>query len=445
MKKILSLATVLACGVSNSFGADSVESAFKEGKASGEVRAFYINRDWTPNVASRPDRAAFAVGGNLGFDTAPVNGLSAGAKFYTTQGVGLNSDNGAKIDPTLFDDNKDSYSILGEAYMAYKNSQTTVKVGRQKLDTPLAGSDDARMLPNLFEAAVIANTDIKDTTLILAHVSKFAAGTFSNAYANSGVDANGINSGGYLALHGGYGLNNQSGKFMNMGGYAVGKDTNGVTAGAVIYKGIPNLTLQLWDYYATDILNAIYAEAEYKWNCLINPDLKMALSGQYIGESDVGDKFAGQIDSDYYGVQLSATVADLNLKAAYSETGESKGKTTNGGIISPWGGMPAYTQGMVTRHQFFADTEAWKVSGTYNFKKAIGEDIALTLAYMEYKMGDGNMYQPNKEWTAKESLFDLMYTTQIKGLKLKLRGNFPTDFAPNLDWDEYRVIAYYNF
>ena len=40
----------------------------------------------------------------------------------------------------------------------------------------------------------------------------------------------------------------------------------------------------------------------------------------------------------------------------------------NGGTITPWGGMPAYTQGMVTRHQFMAGTDAYKVAGSYDWK-----------------------------------------------------------------------------
>ncbi|NWF66030.1 MAG: outer membrane porin, OprD family, partial [Campylobacterales bacterium] len=224
MKSFLSLATVTACLVSSSFAADSLEGMFKDGKANGELRAFYIDRNWGGTVGNpMVDRAAFAVGGNVGFDTASLHGLSLGAKFYTTNGLGVNSKTSAKVDGTLFDDNKDSYSILGESYLVYKNSNTTVKVGRQKLDTPLAGSDDARMLPNLFEATVLINTDIKDTTIIAAHVSKFAAGTFSNAYSAS------TPSNAALSVSSGYGLNQTSGKFMNMGTYAINQDTDGVS------------------------------------------------------------------------------------------------------------------------------------------------------------------------------------------------------------------------
>ena len=60
----------------------------------------------------------------------------------------------------------------------------------------------------------------------------------------------------------------------------------------------------------------------------------------------------------------------LHMHCLFSTTGSNDDTVTNGGnVITPWGGMPAYTQGMVTRHQFFANTDAWKVAAVYNLKE----------------------------------------------------------------------------
>ncbi len=435
MKK---MAIIVSSLLVSSIYADSLADALKDGKVNGQVRAFFIDRDY--NGIKDTHRNAFALGGNLAYESAKLNGFTLGVKFYTTNGLGINGDDKSegKVDPTLFKDDYKSYSILGEAYIGYSNNKTSVKVGRQKLDTPLAASDDARMLPNLFEAVVVTNSNIENITLVGAHVSKMAAGTFSNAYGNSGVDENGITSGGYLALHSGYGLNNQSGKFMKMGTYAINQDTNGVTAIAGIYSK-DNLKFQLWDYYAHDILNAIYIDGTYSWNCLVNKDIKMSASAQYLNESEVGDKLAGDIDSDYMAVKLGASHKILSAYVAYSTTDSSSG-TTNGGIISPWGGMPAYTQGMVTRHQFFADTDATKVAITLKPMKP----LSITGYYTTYDIGESNAYKNGVSWDASEFGFDTIYKP-TKELKLRFRGNFPRDFASGLDWNEYRLIAYYNF
>lgn len=445
MKKIvLSIVAASTIATIGSFAANDLTSAFKEGKTSGQIRAFYINRsfDFQNGTTADYTRDGLALGGKIGFETAPVYGVSAGAVFYTTNKLDDESTTAAKNDKTLFDGNDDGYAQLGQAYIQGKFGNTLVKVGRQQLDTPLAGSDDARMLPNLFEAAVVINSDIKDTTLIGAHVTRIAYGTFANAYP-----------GGELALVSGYGIDStsyKSGTFQNMGKAALGdtaKDS-GVTAAAVIYKGIPNLSLQIWDYYAHDILNAIYAQVDYSWKCLLNPAATMTGSVQYIKESDMHDTL-NLSSAPYYGVQLAMKAGDFNAAAAYSSTGTDSGSKFNGSVITPWGGMPAFTQGMVTRHQFFADTTAYKLSVGYNLKNILGQDITASAYYASYNVDSKNTY--TDKVTTTEPGFDIIYNDAgIKNLQLRLRGNFPNDFrkeasGQTTSWSEYRVIANYNF
>jgi hypothetical protein len=235
---------------------------------------------------------------------------------------------------------------------------------------------------------------------------------------------------------------------MDMGEYAVGADTKGVSALAFINTSVPNLKLQAWDYYAHDILNALYLQADYKIPS--SSALKPSLSAQYIKESDIGDKIAGEVDSNYYGVKAGVAYNNLTADVAYSSTGSSAGTTTNGGIISPWGGSPSFTQGMVTRHSFFANTDAYKLSAGYNLKDDLGINLTPSAYFASYDIGKENAYSNGNEWTAKEKGFDIKYNpASIKNLELKLRGNFTDKFhatsTKDLGWDEYRVIANYNF
>ena len=402
------------------------------GTVSGQLRAFYINRAFSGSKTNT--RSSMTVGGWLGYDTAAWNGLSAGVKFYALEGFKLHSGPyvAATYDPSLYGAGFDEYGFIGEAYLNYKAGNTNLKVGRQKLNTPLAGADDARMLPNLFEAAVLSNTDIADTTLILAHVTKETVGTFGNVYGK----------GSQLSLQSGYGLGFQtatSGQFKDMGVVALGEgaNTNGVTAVAAMYNGIENLKLQGWDYYAHDILNAVYLQADYKVSAI-------KLSAQYINESETGKALAGNVDSNYWAVKAGTNFGDLSGYVAYSQTGKSTGTVTNGGILTPWGGMPAFTQGMVTRHQFFADTATTKGAVTYNFSNITGLNLKATGYYVSFNVGSANTYKPGKAWTATEAGFDIKYQA-TKALNLRVRANFPTDFAPGLDWAEYRFIANYSF
>lgn len=443
MRHTVGLSLLASVFVLSATAADDLAGAFKEGKASGQIRAFYINRDYSG--ASTVQRDGMTLGGYLKYETGSLYGLSAGAAFYTTNKLDSKSATAAENDWTLFGPNGDNESYLGEAYLQYKYGNTSFKAGRQKLDTPMAGSDDARMLPSLFEAYVLSNTDIKDTTLIAAHVTKFAAGTFANAYNYTSGTGN------VLALTSGYsGVTNATnyvGKFTDMGTYAIGQDTKGVSVAAAVYSGIPGLKLQLWDYYAYDILNAVYAEANYGWSM---GSIAPYVAAQYIKEDDVGNSYATKVNSDFIAAKAGVKVANFDLYGAVSHNSKDSSAAINGGTITPWGGMPAYTQGMVTRHQFMAGTDAWKVAGNYDWKN-LGVNLNTGVYYTSFKMDALNGYSANYAWTATEAGFDVIYSPEaVKNLQLRLRGNFPRDFketaaAGGTSWNEYRVIANYNF
>jgi hypothetical protein len=462
MKKNITLSVALVGLLSslNVQAADDLSSMFKDGKTSGQIREFSISRamDYSDSTKDDFTRSANAIGGHLKYETAEFKGLSLGTAFYTTNGFANHDDRtSAKFDPTLLGKDNEGYSILGEAYVAYNakdlGTQTNVKFGRQKLNTPMAGADDARMLPNLFEAVVVSNTDIADTTLVAAHVMGFAQGTFGRAY-NAG--ANGANA--ILSATAGYSAvdsRDQVGDFKNMGSYAVGEHTAGVSVLGAAYTGVKGLKVQLWDYYAHDILNVIYGDASFSWKCLISDSVKPFVAAQFIKENEIGDKQLkalggnGNIDSFYWGAKVGASVENFTAYVAYSQTSSNSSTDASyaNAIISPWGGMPAYTQGMVTRHQFLAGTKAYKVAASYNFK-AFGPDLKAVLYYANFDMDKNNGYTQND---ASESGFDLIYNTGfVENLQLRLRGNYARDFNVNaagdtVGWNEHRFIVNYTF
>jgi len=163
--------SVIAFGLISSVNAaEDLTTMFSEGKVSGQIREFSISRsvqDTRTNSSANDDytRNANAIGGYLKYETADYKGLNFGAAFYTSNGFLLgDKDDGHDTDPTLLGKDNESYSILGEAYLQFKYENTTFKGGRQKLNTPMMGADDARMIPNLFEAYTLTNTDIADTS-----------------------------------------------------------------------------------------------------------------------------------------------------------------------------------------------------------------------------------------------------------------------------------------
>jgi hypothetical protein len=151
----------------------------------------------------------------------------------------------------------------------------------------------------------------------------------------------------------------------------------------------------------------------------------------------------------YVGAKLATKIENFSAYVAYSQTSanSSTDAATANAIITPWGGMPAFTQGMVTRHMFLAGTTASKVAASYNWK-AFGPDLSTTLYYANYAMDDYNGYTKGD---ASESGFDFIYKpAMVKNLNLRIRGNFADSFnvsttGTTTGWNEYIFIANYNF
>ena len=456
MKRNIVLSVAVAALTSSLYAVDDLSSMFTEGKTSGQVRLFYIDRDYSGFDGAK-HRNGTAMGGHLKFETAAYNGLSFGVAGYTTnrifRGLEYGEPQEGKVDPSLFGTGHESYSILGEAYLHYDLSQfgtkTSAKLGYQRYDVPMMGSDDARMLPNTFEAYKFVNIDLENVTFQVAQVNRIAYGTFSNIY-----------SGGILGATAGYPVqgNVGTGKYRNMGEAAVGKKTDGVTNAMVSFKN-KNFHAKLSNDYAWDLYNTLYADAGATWNCLLSDSVKPFVAVQVIKQDSVGDNYMkhspmggdGEMDGLYYAGKIGAKFYGLMAYAAYSETSDNDGGDSSyqNAIISQFGGMPAYTQGMVTRHQFLAGTKTWKVAGAYSFKEQ-GMNLSAALYYVSFDMDEHNGYSANHSWTASEPGFDIKYyPAAVKNLQLRLRGNFPDKFyesdVKEVSWNEYRFIVNYNF
>ena len=432
---------------------ENLEDMFKEGTASGQIRMFYIDRKYQGGSGAKTHRDSTSLGGHLKLETAKLNGFSLAAAFYTTNDLGINQ-HGTQ-DPSLLGSDLESYSILGEGYLGYDFSElgykTTAKLGYQRYDVPMMGSDDARMLPNTFRAYKFVSKDIANMQIQIAHVDEMAYGTFSNIY----------NGGGILAMTSGYSgqaANNPgTGKYYNLGYATTGKNTAGVTNIQAKYTA-KNFHVKVSNDYAWDLYNTLYADAGVSWNCLLNADVHPFVQAQLIKQDSVGGKYlqysdnggTGEVDSLYWAAKAGAKYAGLTAYVAYSQTGKNSAgdDAYKNAIVTQFGGMPAFTQGMVTRHQFLAGTKATKVAAAYSFKQQ-GVNLSAAAYYATFDMDVNSGYGVSR--TASEPGFDIKYyPAAVKNLQVRFRGNFPRKFKEatagnDIGWNEYRFIVNYNF
>jgi hypothetical protein len=296
MKRGLSL--IVAMAITTMANADigaCLECAFKEATVEGYIRGGMQSHKVYGDKTYKND----SLGGRLHIETKAQSGISAGATFYTTNKISNRDGEGVPF----FNANNESYSILGEAYLKGMFGKTTIKLGRQELDTPFADRDDIGMIPNTFEAGVLINKDIPSTTLILAQVQKY-----------SGVDTD------------------VPAKFSNMNAH------KGVQTLGLVYEGIKDLTLQGWYYALADVVSGetpdkiTYVEAGYERT--IN-GIGVELGGQYAVQNFAA---TGEKKGKASGVSLSLgfETAGLTLSGAYN-------KTSDHGLINAFGGGPFMT------------------------------------------------------------------------------------------------------
>jgi hypothetical protein len=100
---------------------ETVADAFKNGKVKGLLRY---------GAQHRLVKAYSALGGYLGYETAPLHNFSIGATFYTSNPFLGSNDDDRKGLGGLYeaDGGQDSYHVLGEAFLKFQNDEHRVVI-----------------------------------------------------------------------------------------------------------------------------------------------------------------------------------------------------------------------------------------------------------------------------------------------------------------------------
>ena len=367
----LSLAALMALGVSAFADVQNI-------KVSGDAKLFYATQDASyqaigvrkadGNLFSKNDSA-----GQVAVDLAVSADLAEGVKGK----IGVTMLNTLGLENNLvsavWDGGLNNQWWVSEAWLAKTFGNTTVKIGRQELDTPLAFSEKWSIAENTFDAAVVLNNDLPQTTLVAAWIGQgnnaggvgttdvYNYNTYFAPYFGKGPDAP-------IAAYGGVVNSAESGAdpfgtFGKRGAYAF----------AAVTKLIPMTTAQIWYYDVDGIAQAWWLQGDV--------DLKAALPGLTFGVQyaniNPDKKFVGATNddtSDAWAVKLGYGVDNLKLSAAYSKT-KKKGFIN---IANTAGAQSKlYTEAWWNYGYVGApNTRAWNVSAQYAM-----EDVADFGAY----------------------------------------------------------------
>jgi len=403
----LSLAAVAALGLASSAMAGNIDVKF-----GGQAVLYYqtLNKDSANLDFFDKDGSRGNVGLQIRSTADLKNGFTAG---ITANIIGTAGLEGNLVSNVMQAATEDANGDLGsywipEAYVAKTMGKTTVKIGRQYLNTPLAFSEGWNVFKNSFEAGVLINQDLPDTTLVLAMVNK-ANGNGLGAvmdkfnYINSPVatDANG--------------------KF-------AGFDDGAVYALGIINNSVPNLNVALWGYNLTSLATAGWVDLSYK----VNAGVPLTLAG-HAATLSPEDNIAPD-DTTMYGVKIGANISGFNLSVAYDDVDDGSLPIHNVGTGVK---TKLFSQQILNQKAIKKDASTWQlkvVTPAFAGVKAIAQ-------YAATDAGDKNLNGANNDLDE----FDLILKTKVSSTNLLVAYVNQSYENGNMDQDLIRVVARYKF
>ncbi|MDH4945079.1 hypothetical protein [Sulfurimonas sp. C5] len=287
----ISLAAALILGA-NLYAIDNIN-------VNGSASLFYGSDATTvknaPNQKMFDKDASYAdLGVTLGATADLTTGISAGVEFQGVSTLGLENNlvsnvwsgaHTATANGSSYGAKVDNAAFFSEAWIAATLGKTTVKLGRQAIDTPLAFTETWNITTNTFEGAVVINEDIPNTQVIGAWIGN------SNGTGDDDNIANNIGN-----------VTSVDGKFYTFG-------TDGAYAAGIINNSFAPLTAKAWYYNVTHLAEAYWLQADLEMDGIL-------AGAQYV---NINPEASGSKNDSAYGLMLGYSMKDLGtVKVAYS-------------------------------------------------------------------------------------------------------------------------------
>ncbi|MCF6309740.1 MAG: OprD family outer membrane porin [Sulfurimonas sp.] len=444
---------------------DTIKEAFTEGMFYGRLRANMFYWDWDKEYTKQGDNRNMGIGASLIYKTAPLNGLSGTIGLYTSQNpdfyrmdkgdVGFSkagkdtfSRNQVKNSGTY--DGNYGMTVLGQGYLQYDFSKTSLKLGRQMLETVFTKSNDTKMIPNTFDGVTATIKDIPNTKIKLGYLAAQKLRDHTASHDVLAFDkSNSWNENDDSAVNKSLTVNGESGTT------AIGNDNELIVA-SITNKSIKNLKANVSYAMVPDVISNLTLEAHYT---IPVGDWKIVPGIRYMEQMDNLDatgnvaslkgssasNVAGYTNATSLDSSLLALRMDFKKGAFLGRLGYSK-IADEADIVAPWRGFPTggFTRAMA-QYNWYANTKTYMVRAGYDFGKA---DMIPGFSIMgRYAVQD---FDESKTGIAADSNVIHIDARQNigKDLELKFRlGMVDADEKGGKDgsYNEYRVELNYFF
>jgi hypothetical protein len=370
-----------------------VEAPASNWDFSGQAVVYYQTAEAGEGSLFDQENAVAAAGIQLGATTKSLVGpIGAGVELSGLSSVGLEQDVVSGLMQSATGDL--TGAAITQAYLTAGFGNTSIKIGRQQLPkslSPFAFSEGWNVFKNTFEAALVVNSDIPDTTLV------YAAVTRSNASTGPLSTFTDINANGDVV----HMLTAQN------------KSIDGLTLTGTYYLAP--------DFTPADDLSVIWGDAKFNVS-----DYTVALQGgTVLAEDALG---AGSKDTTAFGAKIGANFGMFETSVAYSTVDDGSVPIHNLGTGVK---TPLYTQMILNQARIKSDNDTVVLRAGV---KALGGKFGVA-----YDMTTDNSAASNDS-----TELDVVYTTKVGSVKL-LAGYVLVTQDNAEDTNVVRVWGRYNF
>ena len=322
-----------------------------------------------------------------------------------------------------------SQIALTQIFVAKKIGNTTVKIGRQELPkslSPFAYSEGWNVFKNTFDAALVVNTDIPDTTLVGAYVS-----------GGTGMD---LHTTGNLTPTSSAANHTVSGAAYML---TVQNKSIPMTTLTASYYNVAKIDQNTTSNTSLEGANAVWLDA-----AVAGKDLPMGLKFGLQGGTIMAES-SGIADTVAFGVRAGmAPVEGLDLCLAFTSVDEDKNKPQI--AIKNFGTgvkSPLYTQMIANQDAIAVAADTFTLKAAYN----TGDYGTVSAQYGYTTAGDNNINNKDAANGKKNDYqeFDLVYTVKAGGvdyLAAYVFQSFSEKTANDKDNNNIvRLWARYNF
>jgi len=362
--------------------------AFENTKVTGDANLFYQTTDANSGELLRAKDSSADFGVNLNVTTDVLKNesveITAGVGYTVLSTLGVENNlvgnvwggahtasagTGATYQSGLGGAKVEDANWFNEAWVAAKAGNTTAKLGRMELDTPLAFTEAWTIERNTFEAALLVNTDIPDTVIAAGFVGNGNGTESFGQNLQSNVYALGLATGG---------VTNGNGTFGTFG-------TNGAYVLGVINNSYKPLTAQLWYYDVTRVATALWLQADFAKDGIL-------LGAQY---NTMSAASANSKEDNVFALMAGYAVEDsISVKLSFSEVND------NGTLGRA--GFNLATNASTSQTQLY--TEAWwnygqnTIAGTSTINLTVEAptsivDLGLFVTSIDHKAANSDLLE----------------------------------------------------